>query len=144
MMSPASNAPSRTSERSPASTVALFFGVCAAPAAWGVQLLSAYPLAVYPCYPNDIPLAQVLPGWEGDRILLFVINVVALLIALAGVWVSWRNWQATRHGDKTRVEEIGEGKGEFFALSGLIVSLGFLAVLLFDTTVLVGVPQCSG
>ncbi len=66
------------------STVALFAGLLASPLAWGLQLVINYGLAAHACYPGDMPLHDVAPGFHSTRTIILLINLLAMALALAG------------------------------------------------------------
>jgi hypothetical protein len=127
--------------------VALGFGLCGGPLAWAAQLNLNYALASHACFPNSAPRAWPLPGWEGIGTVMLVINVIALVIALASMVVAWRTWRATRdehQGRSGHLLEVGEGRSRFLAACGLMSGIGFFAATIFNTVMLIWVPQCTG
>ena len=125
----------------------LFYGLCAGAAAWAAQLFLNYGLSSHPCFPSDTPLATPLPGWGGVVAILALINIAALLIALSGALVSWRNWRVTHgevEGSKSQLVEAGEGRSRFIALWGVMASVGFFLATAFNTIAMIGVPLCNG
>ena len=88
-----------------------------------------------------------LPGWEGVSTVMLAINVVALVIALAALGVSWRAWRATRvehRGGSGYMLEVGEGRSRFLAACGSMAGAGFFVATVFNTAALIWVPQCTG
>lgn len=126
---------------------ALLFGACAAPLAWAAQLNLNYALASHACFPSDVSRTGVLPGWDGFRVELVVVNLVALAIALVATAISWRSWRIARHERENRAEhllEAGEGRTRFFAACGLLSGPGFACAILFNSVALITVPPCAG
>jgi hypothetical protein len=124
----------------------LFLGVLLAPTAWAIQLVVNYGLASYVCFPQETPRFSPLPGWEGLRSALVIINVVALIAAVAGIALSFRNWRlsgAEARGGHGKLLEAGEGRTRFLAVWGLWSGVWFLIAILFNTIALVGVPLCG-
>jgi hypothetical protein len=132
--------------RGKVSLAALTFGLVAAPAAWVLQLVVNYSLASHVCFPGYHPLSNVLHGWGAIWSVLFVIELVALAIALAGGIIAYRSWQTTREeaSDDTRhLVEVGRGRTRFLALWGLFTSFGFSLAMLFSLSGLFVVPLCG-
>lgn len=125
----------------------LFLGLFAGPVGWGVQLVANYSIASHACYPGDRPLIGVpLPG-HSIWIVVFIINIVAACLALAGAALSYQHWRATRAehaGSALNAVEVGEGRSRFLALWGVMTGSGFFLAILFNTLALFMVPQCIG
>jgi hypothetical protein len=129
------------------STTALLGALFASPLAWGLQLVINYSLAAHACYPGDIPLHDVAPGFHAARAIVLLLNLLAAAIALAGAGFSYRHWRATRteqRGDAEHAVESGEGRTRFLALWGVMAGLGFFIGILFNTLALLMVPTCAG
>ena len=111
----------------------LLFGVGAAPLFWAGQVMLAYGVTAYACYPGDHPVALADAG--GLRLVLLLFDGVALAGCGAGALVSWRLWPRVEHGP---------GRNRFLALWGLLSSLGFLVAILFNIIASLMVPPCQG
>ncbi|WP_161141903.1 hypothetical protein [Propylenella binzhouense] len=125
---------------------ALFYGLCAGPAAWGAQLLLIYGLASYACFPSEMLRDAPVPGFRGIVPVLAAINVVALAIAASGAVVSWRNWrlsQSEAKGAGRHLLEAGEGRTRFISVWGVLTGAGFFVAIAFDTIAVFGVPLCG-
>jgi hypothetical protein len=109
----------------------LLFGVVAAPLAWLGQLMLAYGVTAYVCYPGDHP--RELAAGEPLFAVLIVSDLVALAVCACGGWVAWRGW--------SRVVS-GEGRNRFLALWGLMSSLWFFAAISFNVIASLIVPLC--
>lgn len=126
---------------------ALFFGLCAAPIVWSIQLMANFALASYSCYPHASPRTSLVPGWGWVWPGQLTINLAALVIALAAAAISWRNWNRTRYehpGQTSHVLEVGEGRTRFLAMIGFMAALGFCLAIVFNTIALFMVPSCAG
>jgi hypothetical protein len=85
-----------------------------------------------------------------------VVSLAAILVCLAGVAVSWRDWMRTRdehhsrsgkageHGQPAALLETGEGRTRFMALSGVLTSATFLIVVIAHTASIFLVSPCQG
>lgn len=132
--------------RREAGLLALAFAVLAGPAAWSTRLLFNYGLASTTCFPDPSqPFTRTThPEWL--RVVMLTSEAVAIVIAALGAFVAFRIWQSTRHeseGHVGRLLEVGEGRTRFLALWGLIISLAFLLMNLFDAVGLVVLPSCG-
>jgi hypothetical protein len=109
----------------------LLFGVFAAPLAWLGHMMLAYGVSATACYPADHPvmLTQTRPLFAA----LLLFDALALGLSMAGGLVSWRAWRQMRRG---------EGPGRFLALAGIMLSLWFLAAILFNVLASLAVPSC--
>jgi hypothetical protein len=126
---------------------ALGFGLCGGPLAWAVQLYVNYALASHACFPATASRALAPPSWAGVNSIMWMINVVALVISLAALFVAWRAWRATRneHRDgSAHLLEVGEGRSRFLAACGAMAGAGFFVATIFNTAALIWVPQCTG
>jgi hypothetical protein len=109
----------------------LLFGCCAAPLCWLGQMMLAYGVSAYVCYPGDHPLGPSVGG--GLYVPLIAFDGIALAGCAAGALVSWRIWARLRPG---------EGRNRFLALWGVMSSLWFFAAILFNVLVSVTVTPC--
>jgi hypothetical protein len=125
----------------------LGFGLCGGPLAWAVQLNANYALASHACFPATAPRALPPPSWAGVNGIMLVINIVALLISLAALFVAWRAWRVTREehrGGSAHLLEVGEGRSRFLAACGAMAGAGFFVATIVNTVALIWVPPCSG
>lgn len=120
--------------------IILLFGACAAPLFWIGQILLAYSVSAYACYPGDHP---VMPATGPLFALMMVFDLVALAAAFLGGLVSWQSWRKVSHGgDHRHVLHTGEGRDRFLALWGLLSSLWFFFAILFNTIASILVRPC--
>jgi len=123
---------------------ALVFALLAAPLAWLVQTSVNYGVASHACYPAAEPLPAMLAQWPWP--LVTAVNILSLVVAVAGVATACRNWQLTRSeasGDIGQSLEAGEGRTRFLLLWGTLASAGFAIALLFSLIAILGVPPCG-
>lgn len=124
--------------------VLLLAGVAAGPAAWVAQLILDYALSSYACFPRYTPATvSPPPGWRGESTILLAINVICLILALAGFAVAFGRLRAAgpAHGDG-RSELAPPGRRRFLAICGIFASLGFAVAIAFDTPFILAVPGC--
>jgi MFS family permease len=109
----------------------LLFGCCAAPLFWLGQMMLAYGVSAYVCYPADHPvmLAKTEPLFAA----LLLFDALAMGLCLAGGLVSWRALQGRN-----------VARNRFLALAGLMSSLWFAAAVLFNIVASLMVPSCQG
>ena len=112
---------SETSERTdhlrePRGVAALWFAVLAGPVAWMLGLNAGYSLVRVACAKQNM-------------LYLHAVSLAALLLALAGGWVAWREW------GRAGREHPGEGVGPV-PRSRFMVAVGLLASALFSLTIL--------
>lgn len=123
---------------------ALMFGCCTAPIFWLGQLGLGYWVSAQICYGSDHPTVTAAPGLL--RIALIAFDVTAVIAALAGAFVSFVNWRATRdeNGDAAHpTAHIAQGRSRFMALWGTMSSLWFLGAILFNTIASLVAPLCT-
>ncbi len=126
-----------------AGLILLLSALAAGPAAWAFQLIAGYGLSSLACFPHDTPSMQSPPpGWGSEHGILLAINLVCLLVALAGVLVSFLYWRPVSAEEAGAVVNVGEGRTRFLASCGLLAGLGFSIAILFDTAAILGVPSC--
>lgn len=126
-----------------ASLFSLGFGLAAAPLAWVAQSIIGYALSSYGCFPD--PTSRAAPLFVEMRPILIALNVTALIIAVLGGAIAYRNWRATREeqgGGSEHLVEIGEGRTRFLAMCGILSSLGFLIATVFTSSAIVLAPLC--
>jgi len=125
-------------------TLPMAFGLLAAPLAWSADELVLYFIAAHECRLRALGDASALQhassGW-------FVgVTLVTVLIALAGLLVSIRNWRRTRGEDRGsghHLLEMGRGRTRFMAMWGMLVSIGFLVGFVFLILDMVTAPLCG-
>jgi hypothetical protein len=123
---------------------ALWFGLLGAPAAWSVQELASYAVVAHACFPSWQPYA--LPTIPGTWTIAVVVSLLMIAVALAGVVTAWRSWGRTeprtvRSG--FHQAEVGEGRTQFMAFSGLLVSGMVLYTMVLNFLMLFLVPPCG-
>jgi hypothetical protein len=121
----------------------LGFAVVGSPVAWSLEMLVSFPLAAHACFPKDAPvLSPTIPGLSGIlcgiEIALFVVGALATAASV----VCWRRTRKEKSGGTHHLLEVGEGRTRFIALSGLIISIGFLIALVFEAAALYLVRSC--
>jgi hypothetical protein len=126
-----------------ASFFSLGFGLGAAPLAWAGQSIVGYALSSYACFPGPTP--RGVPLFTETRPILLALNVAAIILAVLGGAIAYRNWSATR-GEKAggleHLVEIGEGRTRFLAMCGILSSVGFLVATIFSLLAIVLAPLC--
>jgi hypothetical protein len=71
--------------------------------------------------------------------------VIAILLALAGIAVSFMNWRTSREeasGTSGELVEAGEGRTRFLSLWGVLSGGGFLIGIIFNTIAFAMAPLC--
>lgn len=125
------------------------FGLLGAPAGWFLQLCAGFALATASCFAGAPPTRLLgdfeVNAWAWPTLL--VISVVAALVGVAALLVSWRILQRTKSemaGDHRHLLEIGSGRTRFLALWGVCFSGGFVIVTLVTFVAFAVVPRCVG
>jgi hypothetical protein len=124
----------------------LWVGVIAAPAFWFAQEWLGYAFSSYACFPGDAPLDRAPAGWGWVRIGIYAFDGAAIIAAMLAGYMSWQFWLATRDekpGGAAAALELGEGRTRFIALWGIMYSLAFLGVIIFETIASIMVPLCG-
>jgi hypothetical protein len=117
---------------------ALTFAVFGAPAAWLLQLVFGYALSAHACFPVSVPL--VAPVWGSLWWVLIGIDIAAIVIAGAALWIAWRFHIAWR-GVEPR--SVGERRNRFIARWSLLTSALFSIVVVFTIVMLFILPICN-
>jgi len=123
-----------------------FFGLLAAPSAWALHLLINYGLTSGACFPGNVPRLVPLPNLQWVWPAIIAIDVIALLIAAAGLFVSYRNWRASRDESSGRAHELvetGEGRTRFLSVWGLLISGLFLLAIALDLVGALTLSLCA-
>jgi uncharacterized membrane protein len=118
--------------------------VCAAPALWMAQLVLAYVIWAYGCYPGDHPV--VWTGAPTARTVNFVIDAIAILGTLVAFVWSYRLWHRVKEemeGDHLALIDTGEGRTRFMAMWGMLFSGAFLIGIVFSTIASAVAPSCG-
>lgn len=117
----------------------LAFALTGGPLAWFVQLNTNYGLLSQPCYPGpDRNVA--LPGhaqWVWP--LTVILYILCLLVALASAFAAWRIYRTARAGDP----DGRDSRDCFLGYSGLMLGIGFAAIILASLLALLMVPPCA-
>lgn len=97
----------------PRTLLSQWAGVLLGPLGWALHLQVSYTLATFAC--EDV-----------YRLSLHATSLVSLLIAFAGLYFGWRNWQASRDAAPPghRV-----ARSRFMAASGVALSVFFAIVI---------------
>jgi hypothetical protein len=129
------------------SRAALYFGLIASGVVWFAQLIVKYAIDSHFCYPGSMPPSSNAPAnlsWLWP--LLLAIDLVALAVALAAAFVSWRDWSAilAETGIKaTEPTDAIETPERFFALWGMLFALSFSVAILFDLINVLVLHRCG-
>jgi hypothetical protein len=120
------------------------FALGAAPFAWLAQLLAGFATTSYVCFTGlaHSPPAGV-PGWLPP--LLSTINIVALLVALAGLAAGARLLRRTAGERAERsggLLDVGEGRTRFLVTFSIFSSAVFCVGILANSFSLFVVPLC--
>ncbi len=119
------------------------FALTAAPLAWLLQTIVNMAIARHACFPKDMPLRT--PAFSYASNVILIVIGTAIVIALAGLFLSIMAWNRTRReagGDGHALVEIGEGRTRFLAMCAMIVSVGFCMAIGFALTGFLIVPMC--
>jgi hypothetical protein len=131
--------------RHKASAVGQLAGLAIGPAAWAIQLETAYALAGYACQPHGVVLSAFAAGWGWARGAGLALNLAAFAACLIGGAWSLRAWREVRdeaQGRARHAVETGEGRTRFLSLCGALTSFSFALAVAFETVMLLGAPAC--
>ena len=94
----------------------LWTGVLLAPVVWATQMEINYLLVPYACM-------------TGHRVALYLVTLAALILAAAGGFIAWRNWQ---EAGREWPDDAGDARtrSRFMAVLGLLTSSMFFLVIL--------------
>lgn len=112
-----------------------WIGVVAAPLAWVFQLIAGYAFQEAGCAPiSGVPVLDVdTEPWIG------VVSIVAIVAALVGMAAA----ALTLRGATVDPATDPRGRIAFMGDAGLVVSLIFLAVIVFGTVALPSLDACD-
>jgi len=94
----------------------LWTGVLLAPIVWATQMEINYLLVPYACM-------------SGHRVALYLVTLVALVVAATGGFVAWRNWQEAG-GELPDDAGDARTRSRFMGVLGLLTSAMFFLVIL--------------
>jgi hypothetical protein len=120
--------------REPVTLLELAFGLAGGPLAWFLQFNAGYALASWPCFPQDHRMQLPMDGYAWSLPTMVMIMICGVLIALAALWVSWRNLQ----------KSPTEGRSRFLALWGVMLGGGFALASLVTGVAFALLPRCAG
>lgn len=126
--------------------IPLAIGLVGAPMCWVMQLIVDYALSSYACYPFLEQRATVAPGWGHVWTGVIVINLLALVLAVAATGLSFINWRRLgrlQPDVRDDLVEAGAGRARFVAQCGTLAGIGFIAAIIFDLVAIIGSPICS-
>jgi hypothetical protein len=121
----------------------LTFATIAPPLAWSLHLIFNYALASHSCFPDGAPLVSYLAG---IRPLLVAADVAGLAVSVVATFLGYRIWRATRQEmaePAPPMIETGEGRTRFLGIWGVLIGLGFVLAIVFDSVALWILPICS-
>src|SRR4051794_25871189 len=98
-------------------SLSLWAGVLGAPAAWGLQLQVGYALVPWVCRTHHY--------W-----VLHVVTLAFALLAAAGGYLSWRDYQAAGRGSPDETDGGPTARTRFLGALGVIVSGMFVLLIL--------------
>lgn len=108
------------------------FGLLGAAAAWSLQLTALSSIGGAECNLGDGPTTG--PLLDTAPTIIAVINIAALLLSAAGLWISYRILAATGHLSRSSdLLDAGEGRTPFLAVWGIFASLLFFLAVAFNT-----------
>jgi hypothetical protein len=125
--------------RRPVSFWMLAFGASAAPIAWLAQVMLSYGITAYACYPGDHP--QMIASATLLRAIVYVVDAVAVLLAVGGGLVSWHCF---RKMPGRADAPAPQSRARFLAVWGIFSSQWFLGAIIFGVIASVSVPPCAG
>jgi len=126
------------------SPVLLWFGILAAPLGWSAHELVSYMAASYLCRLRAAVMSESHVYALSAPFVLITIGTLGL--ALAGAWVSYRNWRKVRgkpRGSQMELNEIDPERQHFLARCGLINSAIFIVAFFFTTADILVKPLCG-
>jgi hypothetical protein len=122
-------------------------GLFGGPVAWFLQLCALNALADQPCFHSAERALQPLSGQAWTTPAMGLVAVLALLVALASFWLSWRAYQRTAEeqpGGHEALLEIGAGRTRFLALWGMVFGAGFALTIIANAIGQTVLPRCAG
>jgi len=111
-------------------------GLLLAPAAFSTQVVASYVIAALRCDVGSAP-----------RILLILLNLMAVAATFGGAAIAIANFRATRDekgGDHSRLQEVGDGRTRFLAYFGACASVLFGLAVLVQLTSIITLSRCVG
>jgi len=118
------------------SSLRMWVGVFAAPAAWTVQHVVGLQLQFAQCHDNTRGPAYGVPV----DTLSIAVTAVAAVIAVGGELAALAAWRSTRENDDS--DPPPEGRIHFMSIIGITVSPLFLAIILMSGLGIVFLPDC--
>jgi hypothetical protein len=109
--------------KSNAGLLSLWAGLLCGPIAWLLQLQTAYTLIPWACA-HDV-----------KAISLHIVTIAALLLTIAGAFISWRNLQKAGKREQEG-ESAAVARNRFMALLGI-----FTSAMFFLTILVQGIPS---
>jgi heme O synthase-like polyprenyltransferase len=117
----------------------LMVGMLAGPIAWSVQLVANYMLVEVACR-GSFPPVRVL-GLSGAALLVLGVTLLMALITLYAAYLSYRTRQQLGEEEEGRTR--AEKRSAFMALSGVYLSVLFLALIVFSGIPALVLPPCG-
>jgi hypothetical protein len=113
-----------------------WFGVLGPPAAWAIQHVAGFGLALAQCPDNAAG-----PGWTVPvDTATIVIGAVAATVTVACGAAALLAWRATRDADDDDAPPAG--RVHFLAVIGMTVTPLFLAMIVMSSAGAVALPEC--
>lgn len=106
-----------------------WLGVGTGVIAWALHLFILYVLVDQVC--RNGWLAFTAAGMTGLQFTSLVLTVIAIALTAAGGWLSWRGWRRVRAVRAAAAPQSDTlSRTRFMTAAGMILSIGFIAVML--------------
>jgi len=119
----------------------IWYGIFAAPVAFGLQEMLDWLISSGAC-PSGAP-ADVggVPLFTNTKVILWVISAVAIIAAVAALWVGISEWR--RSHDPSFLSIKAHLRTDYLAAAAMLVSAAFLLAILWQAVVVCVLPQCE-
>lgn len=127
--------------QSDSSRASIWYGILGAPVAFGIQELLGWLISSGACPSGSPAGVGGIPLFTNTRAILWVIDAVALVIALGALWVGIAVWR--RSQDPSFFSIRAQLRPDYMAAAAMLVSAVFTIAILWESAVAFVLPQCE-
>jgi len=125
----------------PPTRPSIWYGIFAAPVAFGIQELLNWLISSGACPSGNPADIGGMPLFTGTRAILWAVGAAALVIAAVALLIGIGAWR--RSQDPSFLSIRGRLRSDYLAAAAMLVSAVFLIAILWQTVGIFVLPECG-
>jgi hypothetical protein len=125
----------------PATRPRIWYGIFAAPVAFGIQELLDWLISSGACPSGNPANIGGIPLFTDTRAILWGIGAGAFIIAAIALWIGISAWRQSH--DPSLLSIRARLRSDYLAAAAMLVSAVFLIAILWQTVGIFVLPQCE-